>query len=43
MIVTPHFFEAEILWLMLPVSAAVVKEAGVLRVFVGYHGNTGFS
>jgi hypothetical protein len=35
-------FLAEILWLKLPESAAVVKGGGAFRVFVGYRGNTRF-
>jgi len=34
-----HFF-GEILWLKLNESKAFERRRGVLRIFVGYHGNT---
>jgi hypothetical protein len=34
---------AQILWLMLAAGTALEEEGGVLRIFVGCHGNTGFS
>lgn|GEM_PF-5132486 len=34
------FILAEILWLKLNESKAFERRKGVLRIFVGYHGNT---